>query len=200
MFNGNLLRVISKQEKKDYTEIAVSSDTSYREIVGLRYIDGDKVTGLHARIDLQVLSAYVIVVSKDGVVFFINRDSGDWNHALEFPGGFIQAEYEYEDIKEFAIARASSDLHIDNLYITEVECIGFIDAKEIFEMVLIYKIQSALTFEEIKQRSEVEVLSIPEGYEVALHSKFFDKKIYPIMQNTLEVFLLTNQLSKKNKI
>jgi predicted XRE-type DNA-binding protein len=189
LFNGTLLRVISQETKDDCTEILVAPDTSYKEIVGLRYTNGDETSGLDSKIDLQVLSAYVIVVSKDGIVFLINRDDGDWNKAVEFPGGFIQAKYAYKDPKEFAVARVLSDLGGEELPVSEAQCLGFIDAKDIFEMVLVYKVQSHLTFEELKQKSNVELLVIPEGYTVARHSEFFDKKIHRIMNRTLFGFL-----------
>ncbi len=104
LFNGTLLRVIEQRQTDQYSEIVVTADTTYKEIVGLRYTDGDETSGLHHKIHIQVLSAYVIVVSKDNVVFLIHRDDGDWNKALEFPGGFIQAKYAYKDPKEFVIA------------------------------------------------------------------------------------------------
>ncbi len=56
-------------------------------------------------------------------------------------------------------------------------------------MVLVYKAESLLTFKEIQEKSNVELLIIPEGYSVASHSEFFDKKIYPIMNRTLFGFL-----------
>jgi hypothetical protein len=190
LYNATLLRVVglSSLSANLTTNISVVPDVTYKEIVGLRYTDGDTLSGFGSEVPMQVLSAYILILTKDNVLFFIDRDCGDWNVAVEFPGGFIQDAYKLSDVAEFAYMRASSDLGVPRDLFCAPVCLGYIDAKSIFEMVLVYSLKCNVTFEELTQLSQVKLFPIPQGYTVDQHFSFFSKKIYPIMQSTLRGF------------
>lgn len=190
LFNSILLRVTgTTRPNQDITNFLVTADTTYKDIVGLRYKDGESTSGLDETINIQVISKYSIVYTIDGYIFLIDRDCGDWKAALEFPGGFIQEKFNINDASEFAYMRTANDLGIDRSKLSKARFHGYIDAKDIFEKVLIYSVCCDVTFDELKQIAPVSIYQIPDMYTVAEHKKWFDKDILKIMQKTLESFL-----------
>lgn len=171
LFNGTLLRFISLKTSNNTIEIHTVSDVEYKELVGLRKLGIKENT-------YQVLSVYILVESSDGKYFYTKRDAGDWDIALDMSGGFIQQRHNIKDIADFVYHRLHEDLRLESSDISSLEFLGFNDAKNILELMSVYKVKLNISLEDLKKKYTQKVYEIPAQYDFRKHDEFFDIKLH----------------------
>ena len=191
LFSSRLLRLIKAEEKDDEVTISVSDDIFYKDVVGLRYNEGFEPRKIDSEDIFQSLSCYIFIKTSDNKLIFTSRDCGDWNAALDFPGGFIQDKYSISDIKDFARERTISDLSIETSAINTISSLGTFDFKEILEYMAVYIAQLHITLDELKKISKVDIFEIPPEYTVREHNMFFTTRLHfaaiPILESFLDI-------------
>jgi hypothetical protein len=189
LFNGTMLRVVSVDTRDDIDVVSVAADIDYKTVVGLRYNEGSEPAQIDPRDSFRSLTSYLFIYTADQKHIFIERDCGDWDKALDMPGGFIQARYEMTDGKEFAVRRTKSDLNISDEDIANVTYLGTYDYAQILEYMLIYRVDLALTLEELKRVAQQTIYEVPEGYSTILHDTLFDMRLHIPARTVLNVYL-----------
>ncbi len=178
LFNSTLLRVINFNEVDDAMVINCAADITYKDVTGLRYASGDKPRAINEEDIFMSLSAYLFVITSDNKLILLERDSGDWNEALDLPGGFVQDRFNIIDLADFAIRRTEHDLLIDKSRIESLQCMGLFDFSEILELMAIYKVKLNVTLAELRAISTVKMYEMPEGYMAHAHDEHFDMRMH----------------------
>ncbi len=129
LFNSTLLRVqLPLDIYANEIIIPVIADITYKDVVGLRYKEGIDPRIIPESDIFHALSCYIFLKTKDGKLLFIERNDGDWNYALDFPGGFVQERMNIENIADFAKQRACDDLGIELHKVHDAKFLGTFDA------------------------------------------------------------------------
>lgn len=166
-----------------------ATDVTYKEVVGLRFrqvID-------EASVPFQVITALALVYTSDNHFILIPRDSGDWEPALECPGGFVRASYFTNDtisIKDFITLRVMDDMKLTQQDIATTHYHTTYDAKSILEYMLVYKITLNLSKNSLISRHPKFVFMPPE-YTPDIHHHFTKQLLHPPSKGAL---LLTHHL------
>ena len=189
LFNSALLRVLDFEENDDHTVINAVADVMYKDVTGLRYDKGMDARPIADEDVFKVLSSYLFVVTADEKLVFIERDSGDWDKALDLPGGFVQDRFNIENLADFARKRTCEDFGIGEHHIESVEFQGFFDFFEILELMSIYKVKLNLTMAELRIVSGVTFYEVPDNYTAQTHGEHFDMHLHRPCFHVLECFL-----------
>lgn len=159
LYNGDLLRVVEIKNIGDgEIKLLLASDISYKEIVGLRYLDGVQTNPISHPEKFKVLSCYIFVKTSDGKYIFIERDCGDWQKAYDFCGGFVQDKHFSLGPTGFVKHRLAEDLGVLER-IKDINFVGTFDATNILELMLVYEVVLDLTFSELQKLSRVKIFS-----------------------------------------
>ena len=113
--------------------VMVEPSITYRDIVSLRA--EDTVTSAPYR----ALSALAVIESSDGQWLLFERDSGDWPHSFECPGGFVRAATPPATVKDFITTRLARE--IAALSLQEPQCLGYYDLPSILEHMYVYRVR-----------------------------------------------------------
>lgn len=203
LFNSKLLRPISingisiENFFKNENGVKISCDAlikfkediDYKAIVSMRYLDGDNNRILEKADIFYSLSCYIFAKTLDNRIVAMRRNSGDWVEAFDLPGGFIQAKHNIKDVAEFAKIRASEDLKIDRDSINDCTPLGIYKNDSILEIVIVYRVNLNLNFNDLLEKNSGNLFSISEGYSIHNHSLFFDIKIHTPLKPILECFV-----------
>ncbi len=184
LFNGTLLRVLGFEMKNDNFILKTMADIKYKNLVGLRS-EKLKLKIMHKNI-FQVLSCNIFIETFDNKKFFIARDAGDWRKSLDFVGGFIQEKHNIKNVENFVESRILEDLGLEKKFIKEMEFLGFYDAKEILELMLLYKVKINITLQRLQEISKVKIFEIPKNYSLQNHKTFFKLPIHLPIKKVLE--------------
>jgi hypothetical protein len=170
----------------DGDTIRVATDVTYKEVVGLRFRQTvDEIT-----VPFQVVTALASVRTSDGHLVLIPRNSGDWEPALECPGGFIRASYLHDDrvsVRDFITHRVMSDMQLERAEIVSVNYRATYDAKSILEYMLVYEMTLAHTKDSLTTLHPTFSI-MPLAYTPQTHHHFSDKLLHPPSRRALELF------------
>lgn len=197
LFNAKLLRVYSREVEQGVLTVSVVPNVFYKDVVSLRFLGGYNPAVVPRDDVFQVLSCYIVLRDGNGDFFFMKRDSGDWQPALDFSGGFIQASMEIQDGVEFAEERVCRDLNLDKSHISSVGCLGYVDYPEILEYMLVYLVDFTDDVSILEKESGKKLYKIPVGYTKEHHSDFFDLRIHGPLGTLIDDFMFrASQLNK----
>lgn len=159
--NATLLRVEEAQDSC----VLVSPSITYRDIVGLRY-GAVPPLGLH-----HALSAIAVVQTADDYLLLQVRDSGDWPHSYELPGGFVRAKYmqteKLASVDSFIKERASGELAPLSLHAWQ--CCGAIRYSSILEHMYVYTARTQEMAADVRVRLGEQVITVaPSDIEVTI--------------------------------
>lgn len=147
--NATLLRYISHGAG----EVVVQSDVTYRDVIGHRYLAERLVPA-----SFQVISALAIVRTADNMLVLRERDSGDWPHSYECPGGFLRSYHTFATIDDFLLDRVERE--IPGCSTISYSHLGWFNAQHIAEMMTVYEVQLVQTAAELTQETEASIRPI----------------------------------------
>lgn len=140
--NATLLRYTGRKTSKT----PVIPDVTYQDLVVARNFQKPKTRPWH------VLTAIAKVTTRDGYSLWQERDSGDWPHSIELPGGFIR-EYHLEnealEIDKFIVERVAKDLGLSPALFNEVIFDSLFINDKIMEAMCLYTMNINLMKKEI---------------------------------------------------
>jgi hypothetical protein len=168
-----LLRVKEKINVENHVLVKVVDDVYYKDVVGLRNYPNflEKVVADEL---FSVLSYMSIVSTCDGHKVLLERNSGDWEHSLEFPGGFVRTSDAGNDLCTIAMNGLKKDLNISDGNISKFEFVKFFDYQAICETLVLFSAKLDLIFEELQSKSNGNIFKLPDGYLAEAHNDFFD--------------------------
>ena len=173
---------LSRYIKEDTEGIALATDVTYKDVVGLRF------QGAPTPPPFLVLTAIAIVKTADRRLVLLERDSGDWPNSLEFPGGFVRATHLPIESDDFIRSRIIRDLNISPEGIDTLRYIDDYSYESILEHMLVYEV--LLTEEGSKEVAKNPRTHItPEGYTLSNHASHFDIPLHPPTNTIAEQFL-----------
>ncbi len=189
LFNGVLLNLVEIKIGKKISTFKVDDCLSYKDIVGLRYLDGVKNNKVSKNLQkIKAVSCTIIVETSDKKSFFMERDAGDWEKSLDYPGGFIQQKHIINKkllLDDFVVSRLYSDLGIKKTEIKNIQFLKINEDKKILEYMFVYKVFLKISFEKLKQRVNVRLYEIPEKYSKQRHTNFFRIPLHPPLKKVL---------------
>jgi hypothetical protein len=197
LFNARLLKVYSKKVEGDVLTVSVVPNVFYKDVVSLRFLDGYSPATVPQDDVFQVLSCYIVLRDGNGDFFFMKRDSGDWQPALDFSGGFIQASVGVQDGGDFAKERACRDLNLNMTHVSKVTCLGYVDYPEILEYMLVYLVDFTVDVSILEKESGRQLYKIPAGYTAGRHGDFFVLRIHGPLGTLIDDFI--SRVSQLNK-
>ncbi len=189
LFNAKLLKVCSKKVEEGVLTVSVVPNVFYMDVVSLRFLDGYSPATVPQDDVFQVLSCYIVLRDGSGDFFFMKRDSGDWQPALDFSGGFVQATMGIQDGVDFAKERVCRDLNLDTSRISKVTCLGYVDFPEILEYMLVYLVDFTVDVSILEKESGRQLYKIPAGYTAGRHGDFFDLRIHGPLGTLIDDFI-----------
>lgn len=195
LFNAALLRFVGEKPLDTHHNtskgllVQAVPDITYKHVVGLRYKEGDLPNEIDKEDVFKALSCYIFVKTKDNKVVFTTRDSGDWDPALDLPGGFIQHSQKIGALEKIAVSRTMSDLAISSDLITSVHFLGSHDASWILEHMLVVTVTLSVDFATLSEISQTKIYAIPSGYTYQNHANYFDTRLHQAAKPILETFL-----------
>lgn len=144
-------------------EIQVAHDVSYKEVVGLRFNE------LSLSAPFLVVSALALVKTAAGELLLLERDSGDWPHSLELPGGFLRANAGPEiDCHSFIRNRIKRDLMLYEEDIATTQFLTPFSNPAILEYMLVYECTlHEAAYERIANNHLIQV--VPKTYTASAH-------------------------------
>jgi hypothetical protein len=198
-FNSKLLRVIQthivQTPDEIITQIQVIPDIWYKDIISLRYLDGVESKKIDPKITCNALSSYIFVKTSDNIIIFTERNCGDWEHALDSFGGFIQERYNITHVEDFVKNRFYKDIQIDSEYIkhnpiiSNITFLGLFDFDAILEKMTIYCINVNCDFAQLQKIAKVTLIAVPNTYTTTNHSKHFKLRLHKPLYAVLERYL-----------
>ncbi len=171
-----LYRVIDTEKNKNSFRINVSTDFSYKEVVGLRNIDKFNTYFLDLNIP-YVLSMIALVYTKDKQLILIERDSGDWPKSLELPGAFMRPSLGTALYPQ-ALRFMEGDIGITEEDIFDHQVLGILPYDDICEKMLVVSFFLKLSLEEIKKKCVKKIHVMPSNYTSDSHLDFFDLPLH----------------------
>lgn len=142
--NATLLRYIAHDSQSN--TIQVTADATYQDIIGLRQRHTPTPPPFH------VVTALAKVTTKDDWAVWQERDSGDWPHSIEMPGGFLRAKH-VEDgvlsVDQFIIERVANDFGISSSFLTDLTFHSLFLNDSILEAMCLYSLTLTLTKNEL---------------------------------------------------
>ena len=127
--NATLLHV----SQSDSSAVYVEPSVTYRDIVGLR------ASAAVGSVPYRALSALALIESSDGYWLLFERDSGDWPHSFECPGGFVRAAHRFASVEEYIVGCLNRE--VSELTIQKQWCIGYFDFASILEQMYVFRVQ-----------------------------------------------------------
>jgi len=163
--------------------LQVATDVTYRDVVGLRWRQQiEPATTL-----FQVVTAIGIVRTADQHLVLIPRNSGDWEEALECPGGFIRAAHLQNglvSVDDFIRQRVIDDLHLSTTDITSCRHYTTYNAKEILEHMLVYHFTLTQTAAQLATSHPTFVI-VPPPYTPDNHHHYTKLPLHPPTKGAL---------------
>lgn len=168
-----LLRVKEIDQTDRNITIKASADVYYKDVVGLRNFPGS-LQRIKSEDAFMVISYMSVVTTSDGFTVLLERDSGDWEHSLEFPGGFVRVHEAEEDLHEIAKNGLYKDLKISSGDIAKVKFSRFFEFKAICETIFLFNAKLELSFEELQLKTGPIVFKMPDDHTLEEHDRFFE--------------------------
>ena len=126
--NATLLHVSHAAD----STVTVEPSITYRDIVGVR------ACGTPHSAPYRALSALAVVITSDGYWLLFERDSGDWPHSFECPGGFVRAATPPATVDEFINTRLDKEVAL--LTPQTQWCAGYYALGSILEHMYVYQV------------------------------------------------------------
>ncbi|KND49621.1 MAG: hypothetical protein AB203_00875 [Parcubacteria bacterium C7867-008] len=148
LFDGPLLRVLSASKTPTGIRLSTTSDITYKQVIGVRSRGSEDAVPEES---FQVVSMILIPRTIDGVFILRERTSGDWEHSLELPGGFIKpAEVLALDGNLNAIAQriAAKEVQEGTFYPESISLLGALNYTAINELMLVFDVPLNIEFAE----------------------------------------------------
>jgi len=181
--NAHLLHYLSHNE----SAITVAPDITYKDVVSTR-----QTRTYETNPPFYVLSAIAFVMTNDNKYILLERNSGDWPHSVELPGGFLRAGGEM-DTDKFIKARIGRDLSLSTQEIGNVTFQDLFFYPEILEAMLVYQSTITLSSGELLERQPLAQI-IPTTYKPEHQAEYSSLPLHKPSQTIIEKFLTKNVL------
>jgi hypothetical protein len=187
LYSSQLFRYTRHTQNDTSITLYGHDDIEYKDVIGLRN-SPDFLKQVPAADQFCVLSLISLCYSADGFGILVERDSGDWPHSLELPGGFLRKSRGV-DINKQQSQLLVGDLGTNIEKITSIKFAGFLSYPEICEMMMVYRVEFPLSFKEIQEQAPKKLHAFHRGYTTASHDNTFNLPLHIPSKTVLDLLL-----------
>ncbi|MCR4285578.1 MAG: hypothetical protein NUW00_01655 [Candidatus Kaiserbacteria bacterium] len=187
LYSSSLFRYVRHTQNENSITLCAQNDIEYKDVVGLRN-SPDFLKQIPTQDQFCALSLISLCYSADGFGILVERNSGDWPHSLELPGGFLRKSRGV-DINEQRSQLLIGDLGTNLEKITSLNFAGFLLYPEICEMMMVYTIRLPLSFKDIQEQAPKKLHAFPPTYTTQAHDSTFNLPLHTPSKTVLDLLL-----------